>query len=126
MTMSEHEPDHLSGPEIGKDVIQATAEAAASAVGEVAVIITRAVRDVATAIGDFATEVFEIREAAQGGPGRLTTLTRQKLSGGSTTRSPIRQVRRVTWKARTSIRPPSAFDALAAHCDGGVLVGGRR
>jgi len=64
VSMSE-QPDHLSGPEIGKDVIQATAEAAASAVGEVAVIITRAVRDVATAIGDFATEVFEIGEASR-------------------------------------------------------------
>ena len=34
-------------------------------VGEVATIVTAAVRDVATAIGDFATEVFEIREASR-------------------------------------------------------------
>ena len=40
-------------------------EAAASTVGQVATIVTSAVRDVATAIGDFATEVFEIREATR-------------------------------------------------------------
>ena len=41
------------------------AEAAATTVGEVATISTGAVRDVATAIGGFATEVFEIREATR-------------------------------------------------------------
>ncbi len=55
----------LSGAEIGKDAVQSTIEAAAATVGEVATIITAAVRDVATAIGDFATEVFEIREASR-------------------------------------------------------------
>ncbi len=58
------EPE-LSKAEIGKDAIQSTAEAAATAVGEVTTIITAAVRDVATAIGGFATEVFEIRESAK-------------------------------------------------------------
>ena len=58
-------PDELSRAEIGKDAIQSTAEAAATAVGEVATIITSAVKDVATAIGGFATEVFEIRDAAK-------------------------------------------------------------
>ncbi|WP_139980742.1 hypothetical protein [Nocardioides litoris] len=57
--------DHLSKAEINKDTIQATAEAAAGAVGEVATIITKAVKDVAGAIGGFATEVFEIRESAR-------------------------------------------------------------
>lgn len=57
--------DHLSKAEIGKDAIQSTAEAAAVAVGEVATIITNAVKDVATSIGAFATEVFEIRESAR-------------------------------------------------------------
>ena len=33
--------------------------------GEVATIVTAAVRDIATAIGGLATEVFEIREAAR-------------------------------------------------------------
>jgi hypothetical protein len=55
----------LSDAEIGKDTVQATVEAAAGTVGEVATIITSAVRDVATAIGGFATEVFEIRDAAK-------------------------------------------------------------
>jgi len=55
----------LSDAEIGKDSIQATVEAAAGTVGEVATIITSAVREVATAIGGFATEVFEIRDAAK-------------------------------------------------------------
>ncbi|WP_205471022.1 hypothetical protein [Nocardioides sp. SYSU D00038] len=59
------DPEHLSKAEIGKDAIQSTAEAAAVAVGEVASIITTAVKDVATAVGGFATEVFEIREAAR-------------------------------------------------------------
>ena len=57
--------DGLSDAEIGKDAIQSTVEAAATAVGEVATILTSAVRDVATAIGGFATEIFEIREATR-------------------------------------------------------------
>ena len=58
-------PDKLSKTEINKDSIQATAEAAATTVGEVATIITSAVKDIATAIGGFATEVFEIRDSAK-------------------------------------------------------------
>ncbi|MDO9457372.1 hypothetical protein [Nocardioides sp.] len=65
--MTDQQPgrDHLSKAEIGKDTIQATAEAAANTVGQVATIITGAVRDVAEAIGGFATEVFEIRDSAR-------------------------------------------------------------
>jgi hypothetical protein len=59
------EDQRLSDAEIGKDAVQATVEAAASTVGQVATIVTAAVRDVATAIGGFATEVFEIREASR-------------------------------------------------------------
>ena len=62
MTDSE---DHLSKAEIGKDAIQSTAEAAAVVAGEVATIITGAVKEIATSIGAFATEVFEIRESAR-------------------------------------------------------------
>lgn len=58
-------PDHLSKTEIGKDAVQSTVEAAASTVGDVASIVTKAVQDVAGAIGGFATDVFEIREAAR-------------------------------------------------------------
>jgi hypothetical protein len=57
--------DHLSRTEIRKDAVQDTVEAAAGMVGQVATIITGAVRDVAGAIGGFATEVFEIRDSAR-------------------------------------------------------------
>ena len=57
--------DHLSRAEIRKDAVQGTVEAAASAVGQVATILTGAVRDVAAAVGGFATEVFEIRDSAR-------------------------------------------------------------
>jgi hypothetical protein len=57
--------DHLSKSEIRKDAVQGTVEAAASTVGQVTTIITGAVKDVASAIGGFATEVFEIRDSAR-------------------------------------------------------------
>ena len=57
--------DHLSKAEISKDALQSGAQAAAATVGEVATIITGAVKDVAGAIGGLATELFEIRDASQ-------------------------------------------------------------
>lgn len=57
--------DRLSKSEIRKDAVQGTVEAAASTVGQVATIITGAVRDVASAVGGLATEVFEIRDSAR-------------------------------------------------------------
>ena len=57
--------DHLSKTEIGKDAVQSTVEAAATTVGQVATIVTRAVGEVAGALGSFATEVFEIKDAAK-------------------------------------------------------------
>jgi hypothetical protein len=57
--------EQLSRTEIGKDAVQGTVEAAASTVGQMASIITHAVRDVAGAMGGFATEVFEIRDSAR-------------------------------------------------------------
>ena len=57
--------DHLSKGEIAKDAVQAGAEAAAHAVGEVATILTRAVGDVAAAVGGLATEMFEIRDSSR-------------------------------------------------------------
>lgn len=57
--------DQLSKTEIGKDVLQESVEAVASTVGEVATIITTAVKDVASAIGGLATDVFEIRDSAR-------------------------------------------------------------
>ena len=57
--------DRLSKTEIRKDAVQEIVGAGASTVGEVASIITTAVRDVANAIGGLATDVFEIREGAR-------------------------------------------------------------
>lgn len=57
--------DHLSKGEIAKDAVQAGAEAAAQTVGEVASILTKAVGDVAAAVGGFATEIFEIRDSSR-------------------------------------------------------------
>ena len=57
--------DHLSKAEIRKDALQDTVEATASAVGTVTTILTGAVRDVARAVGGYATEIFEIRDAAR-------------------------------------------------------------
>ena len=57
--------DELSRAEIRKDAVQGAVEAAATTVGEVAGIITTAVRDIAGALGGLATEVFEIRDSAR-------------------------------------------------------------
>lgn len=57
--------DRLSKGEIRKDALQSTVEAGAETVGTVTTILTGAVRDVARALGTFATEVFEIREASR-------------------------------------------------------------
>jgi hypothetical protein len=54
--------ERLSKSEIGKDALQETVESVASAVGEIASIITTAVKDVAGAIGGVATDMFEIRD----------------------------------------------------------------
>lgn len=57
--------DHLSRAEIRKDAVQGAVEAAAGTVGQVATILTGAVREVAQALGGLATEIFEIRDAAR-------------------------------------------------------------
>ena len=57
--------DRLSKTEIRKDALQEIVESGASTVGEVTSIITTAVKDVASAIGGFATDVFEIRDTAR-------------------------------------------------------------
>ncbi|MFV8054038.1 hypothetical protein [Mycobacterium sp. 48b] len=57
--------EQLSKTEIGKDVLQESVEAVASTVGHVTSIITTAVKDVATAIGGLATDVFEIADGAR-------------------------------------------------------------
>lgn len=57
--------DNLSKGEIAKDALQAGAQAAAQTVGDVATIVTKAVGDVAAAVGGLATEIFEIRDASR-------------------------------------------------------------
>lgn len=57
--------DHLSKGEIRKDAVQDAVQAAASTVGQVTSILSRAVREVAGALGGFATEIFEIRDASR-------------------------------------------------------------
>ncbi len=63
--MNSEGQDHLSKAEISKDAVQSGAEAAIGTVGEVATIITGAVKDVAGALGGLATELFEIRDASK-------------------------------------------------------------
>ena len=57
--------DRLSKAEIRKDALQDGVTAASQAVGSVTTIITGAVGDIARAVGGFATEIFEIRDAAR-------------------------------------------------------------
>ncbi|MDT5100813.1 MAG: hypothetical protein QOC76_4550 [Mycobacterium sp.] len=57
--------DRLSKSEIRKDALQETVQSVASTVGEVASIVTTAVKDVAGAIGGLATDVFEIRDGVR-------------------------------------------------------------
>lgn len=57
--------DNLSKGEIRKDAVQDTLDVTAKTVGQVATILTNAVRDVAATVGNLATEVFEIRDAAR-------------------------------------------------------------
>lgn len=57
--------DRLSRGEIRKDAVQSVVEAAAGTVGQVSTIVTVAVRDVVSALGGFATELFEIRDSAR-------------------------------------------------------------
>lgn len=58
-------PDKLSKAEIRKDALQDGVTAASQAVGSVTTIVTTAVGDVARAVGGFATEIFEIRDAVR-------------------------------------------------------------
>ena len=57
--------ERLSKAEIRKDAVQSAVSAGAETVAEVTTVVVHAVRDVVNALGGFATEVFEIREAAR-------------------------------------------------------------
>ena len=55
----------VSDGESTKDTLQVVTESAAEHVGKIATIITDAVRDIARELGDWFTDVVEMREAAQ-------------------------------------------------------------
>ncbi len=57
--------ERLSRAEIRKDAVQSAVSAGAETVAEVTTVVVHAVRDVVNAVGGFATEVFEIRDAAR-------------------------------------------------------------
>jgi hypothetical protein len=48
-----------------KDTVQELTESAATHIGNIATIVTSAVRDVARETGDWLTDVIEMREASQ-------------------------------------------------------------
>lgn len=58
-------PERLDRAETAKDTIQVVVESGANHAGAVASIVTRAVRDVTRELGEFATDVFEMRDAAR-------------------------------------------------------------
>jgi hypothetical protein len=51
--------------ETRKDVLQTAIESGATHVGQIMGIVAGAVRDVTRELGDFATDVFEMRDAAR-------------------------------------------------------------
>ncbi|WP_199430258.1 hypothetical protein [Qaidamihabitans albus] len=51
--------------ESGKDTVQELTESAATHIGNIATILTGAVRDVARETGDWLTDVIEMREASR-------------------------------------------------------------
>jgi hypothetical protein len=57
--------ERLSKAEITKDALQSSVSAGAETVAEVTTVVVHAVRDVVNALGGFATELFEIRDAAR-------------------------------------------------------------
>ena len=57
--------DTLDRLETRKDTVQVVIESGATHVGRVVGIVVGAVRDVTREVGDWATDVFEIRDAAR-------------------------------------------------------------
>lgn len=51
--------------EINKDTVQVLTESAATHVGRIATIVSGAVREIAHELGEWASDAFEMREAAQ-------------------------------------------------------------
>ena len=57
--------DTLDRLETHKDTIQVVIESGATHIGSIVGIVVGAVRDVTREVGDWATDVFEIRDAAR-------------------------------------------------------------
>ena len=55
----------VSEAESTKDTLQVMTESAAEHVGKIATIITAAVQDIAKELGDWVSDVIEMREASQ-------------------------------------------------------------
>jgi len=55
----------VSEAESTKDTVQVVTESAADHIGKIATIITGAVRDIAKELGDWVSDVIEMREASQ-------------------------------------------------------------
>jgi hypothetical protein len=55
----------LDKHETRKDVVQVAVDSSASHVGSIMSIVVSAVRDVTRELGDWATDLFEIRDAAR-------------------------------------------------------------
>ena len=60
--MDDHPLDRL---ETRKDTVQVAVESGATHVGSIMSIVVGAVRDVTREVGDWATDVFEMRDASQ-------------------------------------------------------------
>jgi hypothetical protein len=57
--------EHLDKLQTRKDTIQVAAESGATHVGSIMGIVVGAVREITREVGDWATDVFEIRDAAR-------------------------------------------------------------
>jgi hypothetical protein len=58
----------VSRLEVGKDTLQELTESAAVHVGRIATIVSGAVRDITREMGEWASDVFDLREAANRAP----------------------------------------------------------
>jgi hypothetical protein len=55
----------VSDSESARDTIQVVTETAADHLGKIAMIVSTAIRDIATELGDWVTDVVELRDATQ-------------------------------------------------------------
>jgi hypothetical protein len=55
----------VSEAESAKDTVQVVTESAAEHIGKIATIVTTAVKDIAREVGEWVSDVIEMREASQ-------------------------------------------------------------